>query len=59
MKIMMPDDVLWDDHHHHSSLSNSFEVNLSALYQPNIIEFSMNFISIHKINSEKNLSNIK
>ena len=59
MDIMMPDDASWDNNHHSQSLPNSIEDNLSDLYEPNIVEFPMNCVSIHEVDSEKNLSNIK
>lgn len=59
MEIMMPDDASWDDNHHRSSMSDTFEDNLSDIYLPNIVQISRNFVSIHEIDYEKNLSNIE
>jgi len=59
MEIIMLDDTSWDEHHDRSSLTDSIEDNISGLYMPNFFEPSMNFISIHEINFEKNLSNIE
>lgn len=59
MKIVMPDDVLWDDHHHHSFLPYPIKDNLSDVYLRNIIEYFTNFVSIHEFDSKKNLSNIE
>lgn len=59
MKIMMLDDAPRDDHHHHFSLPNSFKDNLSELYQPNIIELSINYALIYHVYYENNLLNIE
>lgn len=54
MEIMMPNDVPLDDHHHHSSLSDSIKDNPNDFYQPNIVELSTNYVSIHEVDSNKN-----
>jgi len=59
MEIMMLDDASWDNHHHSSSLPDSIEDNLSDVYQPNIVKCFTNYVSIHKFDSENNISNIE
>ena len=59
IEIMMSNDASWDEHHHHSSFPDTIEDNISGVYLPNIVKPFMNFISIHEIDSEKNLSNIE
>lgn len=56
---MIADDAPWDNNHHHSSLKDFFTNNLNELYQPNIIELSMNFLSIYNVIYEKKLSKIE
>ena len=55
----MPNRRSWDKHHHHSFLPNHIEDNLSDVYLPNFSEPFVNFVSIHEVDFEKNLSNIK
>ena len=59
MEIMMIDHTPQDEHHHHSSLPDSIEDNLSNVYFPNFVEPFTNFASIHEVEYEKNLLNIK
>lgn len=59
MEIMMIGHGPWDEHQHRSSLANSVEDNLNDLYLPNLVKPFTNFISIHEVDSEKNLSNIE
>lgn len=55
----MPNNAPWDDHHHRSYLLDSIEDNLSDVHLPNIIESFTNSISIHEVNSKRNLLNIE
>jgi len=59
IEIIIPDDASWDDHHNHSSLPYFIEDNLSDVYLPNIVKSITNFVSIHEVDSEKNLSSIE
>lgn len=52
-------DASWDDNHHSSSLPRNFENNIGDVYTPNITEKPMDSLSIHDVDSEKNLANIE
>lgn len=59
MEIVILGDAPWDDHQHHSPLPDSIDHNLSDVYLSNIIESFTNYVSIHKVDSKRNLTNIK
>lgn len=59
MDIFMSHNTSWDKHHHRSSFPDTIEDNLSGVYLPNFVEPFMNYVSIHGIDSEENLSNIE
>lgn len=59
MEVMISDHALYDENHHLSSLPDSSGDIISDFYSPNVVEISVDFVSIHNIDYEKNLSNIE
>jgi len=57
MEIMMLDEPPRDNNHHRYSLLKTLENNLGDFSSPNITETFKDSISIHDVNSKKNLEN--
>lgn len=57
-EIMMSYDTPWDDHYHKFSFSYSSKDNISDWISSSFVRVSLNFVSIHDISFENNLSNI-
>lgn len=55
----MSDDSPWNEHYHCSSFLDTIEDNISSVYLHNLFEPFTTHVSIHKIDFENNLLNIK